>query len=295
MTGRPCAWCGASPKDGEHLAGRVRCRHCGVATTDPWPSAAKLDQAYEGAYRPDTGRFSGPGDALLRWSRSLLARRLDEIAPPGRILDVGCGDGTLLDALAATGREAVGVERDSDRPDVIDAGPKGIDGEWAGVVFWHSLEHLAEPAAALVEAKRLLGSGGIMVIALPNSESFQARVFGARWFALDPPRHLVHIGAVALRARLAELGMQIERVSFLRGGQVIFGWVDGFVGLLPGHPSLYDAIRRRGARFQPLSAPQRLYALMAGAAALPFALIGAAAEVALRRGGTVYVEARAAR
>ena len=295
MTGRRCAWCGAALVDGEHLAGRVRCRHCDVATTNPWPSAAELDQAYEDAYRPDSGRFSGPGDALLRWSRSQLAGRLAEIAPPGRILDIGSGDGTLLDALARVGRNATGVEREPSRPDVVDTGLGEIEGEWAGIVFWHSLEHLEEPGTALADAVRLLAPGGILVIALPNADSLQARVFGSRWFALDPPRHLVHIGASALRARLQELGMKIERVSFLRGGQVLFGWVDGIVGLLPGHPSLYDAIRRREARFQPLSAPRRLYALMAGAFALPFALIGAAAEVALRRGGSVYVEARAAR
>jgi SAM-dependent methyltransferase len=295
VTGRRCAWCGASLVDGEHLAGRVRCRHCGVATIDPWPSAAELDHAYEDAYRPSSGRFSGPGDALLRWSRSRLAGRLDEIAPPGRILDVGSGDGTLIDALARIGREATGVERESARPDVIDTGMGEIDGEWAGIVFWHSLEHLEEPGTALADAVGLLAPGGILAIALPNADSLQARVFGSRWFALDPPRHLVHVGASALRARLQELGVKIERVNFLRGGQVVFGWADGIVGLLPGHPSLYDAIRRRGARFQPLSAQRRLYALAAGTLALPLALVGAAVEVALRRGGTVYVEARAAR
>ena len=107
---------------------------------------------------------------------------------------------------------------------------------------------------------RLLEPGGVAVVAIPNPDSLQARAFGDRWLHLDLPLHLVHIPAPALLARLRELGMRIERVSYLRGGQVVFGWLHGIVGLLPGHPDLYDAIRRPEARRRPLSpgaAPRR--------------------------------------
>jgi SAM-dependent methyltransferase len=290
-----CAWCGASLRESSPRGGRRRCRACGVSTTDPWPSAAELDRAYSGAYRPETGRFSGSGDALLRRARGTLARRLDRIAPPGRILDVGSGDGALLEALRRAGRDAVGLERRSSRSDVVEADLAELDGDWAAVVFWHSLEHLPEPAAALRRATALLAPRGILVVAVPNSASFQARVFGERWFALDLPRHLVHLTAAALRRRLRELGLSLERVSYVRGGQVVFGWLDGLVGALPGCPSLYDAIRRPQARFRPISTARRLTALVAAALLLPVAIAAAASEVALRRGGTVYVEARASR
>jgi hypothetical protein len=81
-------------------------------------------------------------------------------------------------------------------------------------------------------------------------------------------------------------------VSYLRGGQVLFGWLHGFVGWLPGHPDLYDAIRRTEARQAAQSGAFRLYALAAGVAALPLALVATAIEVAMRAGGTIYVEAR---
>jgi SAM-dependent methyltransferase len=264
-----------------------------VATTDPWPSPAELDHAYGTAYRPGSGRFAGVGDAVLRRSRASLARRLDRIAPPGKVLDVGAGDGALLEALRELSREAVGLERSPALPGIAEQDLSEIDGIWAAVVFWHSLEHLPEPAVALECAVGLLASDGVLVVAVPNSDSFQARVFGDRWLALDPPRHLVHLTAAALEARLQTLGLRVERVSYLRGGQVIFGWLDGMVGALPGHPSLYDAIRRPEARFKPLSSGSRLAALLAGVLLLPLALAATAIEVLARRGGTVYVEARA--
>jgi SAM-dependent methyltransferase len=289
-----CAWCGAPLADGKRLKGRVVCEACGVANADPWPSESELDRAYEGSYRPRSGRFSGPGDALLERTRAALARRLDRVAPPGRILDVGAGEGTLLDALAVRGRIAVGIERSSSRPDMTERGLGELDGTWAAVVFWHSLEHLSTPATALREAAALLLPGGVLVVAVPNSASVQARVFGNRWFALDPPRHLVHLTAGALIARIGALGLRVERVSYLRGGQVLYGWLDGLVGGLPGRPSLYDAIRRPQARFRSLSPFRRLATLLAAAILFPLALAAGAVEVLLRRGGTVYVEARAA-
>src|SRR4051794_34733573 len=109
-----CRWCGA-PFDAraEHLAGRTRCAACGVATTDPFPTPEQLDAAYGAWYRPDAGRFSGPGDRLLARTRARLAARVDDLAPPGPVLDVGAGDGTLVAALRGAGREALGLERGS--------------------------------------------------------------------------------------------------------------------------------------------------------------------------------------
>jgi SAM-dependent methyltransferase len=289
-----CAWCGASLGDGERLGGRIRCRRCGVASTDPWPTASALDRAYGEWYRPDGGRFSGLGDALLRLTRGSLARRLDRIAPLGPVLDVGAGDGTLLAALRRRGRAATGMERDGDGDPAV-GGLDGVEGSWAAIVFWHSLEHLPEPAAALERAAELLAPGGVIVIAVPNSASLQARAFGDRWLDLDLPRHLVHLTDSALRARLQELGLRVERVGHLRGGQVAFGWLEGLVGTLPGRPRLYEAIRRPAARSEPLSGERRAATLLAGLLLLPAALVATAIEVSARRGGTVYIEARASR
>src|SRR3954447_12509816 len=288
-----CAWCGAqlaeaAPRGG----GLVRGESCGAATTDPWPSEATLKTAYEGWYRPAGGRFSGPGDAFLRRSRGALARRLDEIAPPGPVLDVGAGDGTLLDALRHQGREAVGLELVSTRPDIEAADIAELDRrDFAAIVFWHSLEHLPRPADALARAAELLAPGGVLVVAAPNSDSLQARLFKDRWLALDLPRHLVHLPARALVERLRELGLRVTRTSHLRGGQVVFGWLYGLAGTLPTRPDLYDAIRRPGARRGSMTPARGAATPPAATALAPVALAGAAAEAAARRGGSIYVEA----
>jgi 2-polyprenyl-3-methyl-5-hydroxy-6-metoxy-1,4-benzoquinol methylase len=298
-----CAWCdgAARPLGDARLA---ICLSCGTGTTYPPPDDAELERAYSDWYRPASGRFSAGGDRVLALSRATLARRLDRIAPPGPILDVGCGEGWLLKALRARGREAVGLERTGAHQEPLAAASSDavLDievtefgdrlGGWAAVVFWHSLEHLPDAGSALDRAAELLAPGGVLVVAVPNLSSLQARAFGMRWFHLDLPRHLVHLPAPALIAGLSARGFAVERVSHWRAGQGVFGWLQGIVGSLPGRPDLYSAIRRREAREDQLAERHRMAVLAAASVLAPFATALSAAEVALRAGGTVYIEAR---
>jgi SAM-dependent methyltransferase len=288
-----CAWCDHVFDAGDdRFPGRIRCARCGVATTSPWPSDAQLDEAYASWYRPATGRFAGLGDKVLSRTRAALADRLHRILPPGPVLDVGAGDGTLVRAFARRGREATGLDPYASGPHIRNAEIDEMTGAWSSVIFWHSLEHLRRPAEALGHAAELLAPGGLLVIAVPNATSLQARAFGDRWLALDLPRHLVHLSPAALLSKIEATGLRVERVSYLRGGQVVFGWVHGLVGRLPGHPDLYDAIRRSEARRGAQSPARRLYTLTAAVVALPLALVATTVEVAARSGGTMYIEAR---
>jgi SAM-dependent methyltransferase len=291
-----CIWC-EHPFDerAERLRGRTRCLSCGAATTDPPPTAKELAAAYGEWYRPAAGRrFSFAGDTILALTRGRLAGRIDEIAPAGPVLDVGAGDGTLVDALRARGREATGLERGSVRADFRDEPLSGIEGRWAAVVFWHSLEHLPDPGDAIKQAARLLEPGGIIVVAVPNCDSLQAQAFGDRWLHLDLPRHLVHLSTESLMTGLREHGFEIERVSFMRAGQVVIGWLHGLVGKLPGEPNLYQALRRRRAQAVPQSAGKRALSIAAALLLLPAATFVAIIEIIMQRSGTVYMEARVA-
>lgn len=273
----------------------AECTVCGAATTYPAPTEAELDRAYVSWYRPDGGRFSAGGDRLLAFSRARLARRLDRISPPGPVLDVGSGDGSLLRALRRRGREAVGLERVAGDDGVLAGEISEFDdraGQWAAVIFWHSLEHLPDPAPALDRAAGLLTADGVLAIAVPNLSSWQARHFGERWFHLDLPRHLVHLPAAALALGVRERGLTVERLSHWRGGQILFGWLHGMVGTLPGHPDLYSAIRRVEAQDRAVTGIGRLAVLLAAIALTPAAAAMAAGEIAAHAGGTVYLEAR---
>ncbi|MBK8293948.1 MAG: class I SAM-dependent methyltransferase [Solirubrobacterales bacterium] len=220
-----------------------------------------------------------------------MADRIDEAAPPGAILDVGAGEGTLIDALKEKGRKASGLERESDHPDIKNQAINEVEGQFAGVVFWHSLEHMGNPRECVLEASRLLIPGGVLIIAVPNNGSFQAAAFGDGWLHLDLPRHLVHLTSKSLTTGLEESGFRIGPVSGTKAGQVVIGWLDGLVGKLPGGLDLYQSLRRKSARRIEISPGKRAAAIATGVILFPVALACAVVEIAARRSGSVYVEA----
>ena len=197
----------------------------------------------------------------------------------------------MLDALHGRGRDAVGLERHPNRPDVRSTDLADCENGWAAIVMWHALEHLPSPRQALRDAAQRLLPGGNLVIAVPNIGSLQAQVFGERWLHLDLPRHLSHLNTGAISEAMKDDGLVPTRVSYLRAGQVTFGWLDGLVGLLPGHPDLYQAIRRATAR-ETSNSRGRWATLTAAGILSPVAVLATGLEVALRRGGTVCLVAR---
>jgi len=103
----------------------------------------------------------------------------------------------------------------------------------------------------------------------------------------------VHISPPALVSAIEAAGFRGMRVSYLRGGQVVFGWLHGLVGkFFPGHPDLYDAIRRSEARQAAQGPLFRLYILAAAVITLPASLVANRLRGRRRARGTIYVEAR---
>jgi len=72
------------------------------------------------------------------------------------------------------------------------------DNSFSLITLWHALEHIPSPIEALEVAYKALKPDGVLLIALPNIASFDARVYGADWVAIDAPRHLWHFTPTTL-------------------------------------------------------------------------------------------------
>ncbi|HTH15777.1 MAG TPA: class I SAM-dependent methyltransferase [Magnetospirillum sp.] len=115
-----------------------------------------------------------------------------------RILDVGCGNGDFPANLRRLGfAKAFGVDPFIDlgrlsperRRFVQQGGIEDILGLFDFVLFNHSLEHMASPAAALTAASRVLAPRGTVVVHLPNAASPEFCRYGGDWWGLHAPRH----------------------------------------------------------------------------------------------------------
>ena len=122
--------------------------------------------------------------------------------PNGRMLDVGCGGGANLRAMQALGWEPHGV--DFNPVAVQTCRQSGLDvfhGELSQAGFpdgtfdlvsaHHVIEHMADPAALVREAFRILKPGGMLLLRTPNSAALGRAWLGTDWYANDVPRHLI--------------------------------------------------------------------------------------------------------
>jgi 2-polyprenyl-3-methyl-5-hydroxy-6-metoxy-1,4-benzoquinol methylase len=286
----------------------VVCIRCGLGRLHPMPDLEQLGSFYPSEYYGEPGRkFQGLVERLVRW---VGARHIEflsgDLPPHSRVLDLGCGRGVILGALADRGLEVHGVEVSADAargadpraeiriaPRLADAGYP--DAHFDEVVIWHVLEHLHDPKHALLEAHRILRPGGRLVVAVPNFSSLQARWAGAAWFHLDLPRHLWQFPLSALRRLLADCGFEIRSEHHFSLRQNPFGWIQSALNRVPGLPrnGLYTLLQRQSKASRPaFDAATRAWLWLSLPAATPLALAATLVETVARSGATVHVVAQ---
>jgi SAM-dependent methyltransferase len=219
----PCPACGGGgpfrevedwkdPVAGKDYAVQA-CESCGVVFSEPrvavgadWYEKAAPLRAREGRKTPEQDwRFL-----------TFFAEPLS----PGRLLDVGCGEGGFLESAQARGWTGLGF--DYEKRMIALARARGVEvvatdfesfcrgrapGEFDAVSLFDVLEHTPEPARLLALLKPLLKEGGHIVITLPNAR----RPIPFRREQHDyPPHHFTRWSPEAMKGFLERNGFAVE-------------------------------------------------------------------------------------
>ena len=304
-----CIVCGSHqlrplPGIEESAFGVLVCGRCGTGRTDPLPDPTQLEAFYPDEYYggENDGKFRPFIEALVKSTSARKARRLTKGLPPGsRILDLGCGRGTMLGAFADRGLEVHGVEvneraaRGADPRAEIHIAERlsdvGYPPEFFDrVVIWHVLEHLVDPRETLVEVHRILKRGGQVAIAVPNYSSLQARWAGPDWFHLDLPRHFHHFPLRALRTLIESCGLCCREARHFSIRQNPFGWVQSALNRFGWFPrnGLYRMLQG-SPKADGESSMNRTSLMALFCVGMPAALVLSAVTALLRSGATVSV------
>lgn len=218
-----------------------QCNDCGVLWINPRPLATEIDKLYQEYFTHEGGdnaiHLNGRqrGGRFESLKRCLLPRRNADITAmesmllgdltPGKLLDVGCGDGRFLARMRNLGWEVLGIEPDVKAAQVaaekfqlkvypttldkIDLDPLSFD----AISLSHVIEHVSKPGDLLRQCHTLLKPHGLLAIATPNIHSLGHFWFRQSWLSLEPPRHFILFNRPSLENLLRSNRFEIRKSS----------------------------------------------------------------------------------
>ena len=233
-----------------------RCTGCHHVWLDPRPIEAEIHKAYADYYTcaSQSARSTEKpqsrlplqwilriayflfmhGTSLCKQKEQLGVMYLDAVAP-GRLVEVGCGNGRFLARMRELGWSVQGVEVDSQAarsaqetfqvPVHVGSLQSAAFAESSvdAIAMNHVIEHVHDPLSILRECQRVLRPGGHLVVVTPNIESLGHRRFSADWFHLDVPRHLHLFNEKTLRVCAERAGFHSCRTWTTPGrAQVVY-------------------------------------------------------------------------
>jgi len=205
-----------------------RCARCGVwfslPETGPLPP---LRPTVDSEFRELTWSQKPYVDSMeefIEYHDPLLAQ-LEKWAPPGRLLDVGCGLGFCMEAARRRGWKVVGVEPEVYATtyaaeklglEVVQATLEDAafpEASFDAVLMVHSIEHVADPVRTMAAVRSVLRPEGVVFVETPNAECEASRFFGDDWQYLNLPEHAFIFDPATIALLFRRTGLRVLEIQ----------------------------------------------------------------------------------
>jgi SAM-dependent methyltransferase len=162
--------------------GLVECRECGIVShsVDLRSSVDYADGTMHEREKDNSEELNDPTSDVSR--RVEQVKRVLGDKPPGYVLDLGCGEGQMIEAFQKEGLSTLGVEPGPARARALARGLKVVDGlenisrlgvefsDLVAVTMFHVMEHIYSPLEFLKDLYSLIPAGSHLIIETPNSQ-----------------------------------------------------------------------------------------------------------------------------
>lgn len=192
-------------------------------------------------------------ERLINLARIRAVSKFKNFEQPS-LLDIGCGNGSFVERARQNGWESFGTEIAP--PNHLKSSGHVYRGDFLDVNFsensfdlvslWHSFEHIKDPRKYLSKVRKILKTGGTLLIELPNFASWQAKMFRGNWFHLDVPRHLYHFSPDSLSLLIQKEDFRDIKVQ--RGSLIydLFGYLQSSLNLFSKRKNLlFDFLNKK--------------------------------------------------
>jgi 2-polyprenyl-3-methyl-5-hydroxy-6-metoxy-1,4-benzoquinol methylase len=229
----PVDFAPSNHRPGEH-GDLYRCADCGSIQQPSLPSSEDLHALYREMHDDAYLHEEAGRRATARRLLALIAAHV----PAGKLLDVGCGHGLLLDEARRLGFDVSGLELSQAAAEYA-TGVLGLDvaqesvethaesgHRYDVIVLADVIEHLDDPVAAIAGCASMLAEGGALCVVTPDPASTTAKIAGARWWGLVPA-HTCLLPRRTLRELLAAEGLVVSQdVPLVRSFELRY-WLAG--------------------------------------------------------------------
>jgi SAM-dependent methyltransferase len=136
-----------------------------------------------------------------------------------RILDVGCGTGSLLLRMAGDGfSRLTGIDLFIGGDIAYPGGVRihrssvhELDGKFDFIMLHHSFEHMTDPVPVLGKLRALLDVRGTILIRIPVADCYAWRKYRTCWFEIDAPRHMFLHTTRSMHLLAQQAGFRVVR------------------------------------------------------------------------------------
>lgn len=209
-----------------------KCSECGFVFTNPRPDKKSISNYYiSEEYISHSAEKESLFSRLYGYIRDKnIAYKLKLISSFKKgdlqLFDYGCGVGTFLINAQEKGWSVSGFEpsvqaRELAIQSSIDL--KSLDEILSHetkcfdvITLWHVLEHIHDLDETIEKLKSVLKDDGLLVVAVPIANAWDAQKYKNDWAALDVPRHLYHFTQSSIEKLFFKFGMKIASIHPLK-------------------------------------------------------------------------------
>ncbi|MFH1754041.1 MAG: methyltransferase domain-containing protein [Candidatus Omnitrophota bacterium] len=195
-----------------------RCNSCGLTFADQDRDV----RYYMSQYADMIDREYLEEERGRRQASVRILKRIERHKRQGKILDIGCANGFLLDEARRRKWDAYGVEvskwavgyaREKFNLNVTMGTLRKAafaDGTFDVIVLLDVLEHLTDPKYTLIEIRRILKNDGVLYISTPDISSVMSRMLRAKWWGINK-FHLYYFSKKTLEKMLDASGFKVKK------------------------------------------------------------------------------------
>lgn len=228
--------------DKNKLYSFYKCTGCTLVQIRPFPNKKKIDKYYSYVDGDNHAKIKNQQINFLHrlpFGKTMLKKYIDlcyrqryqlimKLHSKGKILDIGCGEGSFLKKFPSEKWKRTGIEINKNLatmahrtvkhakiitvPVELSTLPKQ---NFDIVTMWHVLEHIQNPKIVLKSLKKIISPHGYLVIEVPHGNSLYRKLFSTHWQLLLLPQHIFFWTKKSIKFALNEAEFDVISISYV--------------------------------------------------------------------------------